>query len=169
MRCVIDFFDRGRVRRQVLLLGHLFLRLKKHWIISCPVVCISFVIHTIQRSILASPSASSPTCVTTSWVVMLFSGVESLVFIFWLQRPEIFLLIFWDPHHQSMLWICLVILSKLIVLSLPLLYLIGLDGPFSSGTFLYCSNLWKCSTSDLLNLRKLSYSSSSVLGCSHAK
>jgi hypothetical protein len=54
---------------------------------------------------------------------------------------------------KSMLCICLVVLLKLIVLSLPLLYLVVLEASFSLGTFLCCSSLRKCSTSDLLNLQ----------------
>jgi hypothetical protein len=69
------------------------------------------------------------------------------------------------PHpSESMLWNCLVALSKLGVPSLLLWYLVGLEASLSLGTFLCCSSLRKCSTSYLLNLRKLSYNSSSVLG-----
>jgi hypothetical protein len=42
------------------------------------------------------------------------------------------------PHpSESMLWICLCGMSKLIVLSLLLLYLVGLEASFSLETFLY--------------------------------
>jgi hypothetical protein len=145
--------------------GSSFFGLKKYWTIYCRVVCISFMIHIIQWFVLASPSASSPACVTASWVVMLFCGVECRISAFWLWRTEMFSQFFRGTHpSKSMLWFYLVVLSKLIVLSLPLLYLVGLEASFSLGTFLCYSSLQKCSTSDLVNLQKLSYSSSSIIG-----
>jgi hypothetical protein len=167
--CAVDFFGWGRVLRPILLLGLLFLVLKKYWKISSHVVCISFVKHVVQRSILTSPSTSSPACITSSRAMILFSGAESSVSIFWLWRPTIFLpdfLVGGGGAHpsESMLWICLVLLPNLIVFSQPLLYLVGLNALLSLGIFLCCSCLWKCSTSNMLNLRKVSYNSSRILG-----
>jgi hypothetical protein len=73
---MVNFFGQRWVQRLVLRLGHLFLGLQKYWTISCPVIRISFVIHVVQRSILASPPTSPPAYVATSGVVILFSHVE---------------------------------------------------------------------------------------------
>jgi hypothetical protein len=109
----------------------------------------------------------APVLYSRLWVVILSSSVEGSISVFRLQRLENFLPLFWGPPpSESMLWICLAVLSKLIVLSLLLLYLVGLAASFSLGTFHCCSSLRKCSTSDLLNLWKLSYNSSNVLGSS---
>jgi hypothetical protein len=92
---------------------------------------------------------------------------RKLYFCFWLRRPKIFSHFFRWP--ESMLWICLVALLNIIVFSLTLLYLVDLEASFSLGTFLCCSSLQKCGTSDLLNMRKLSYSSVNILGNSQTR
>jgi hypothetical protein len=86
VRCVVDFFNGGLVLWLIMLLGHLLFGLKKDGTISCPVICIPLVIHTIQRSILNSASASPSFCVPTPRVVIFSSGVEGPVPAFWLWR-----------------------------------------------------------------------------------
>jgi hypothetical protein len=72
------------------------------------------------------------------------------------KDPNFFSQFYGGPHpSESMKWICLCEASKFIVLSLLLLYLVGLEPSFSIGTFLCLSSLRKCSTFDLLNFQKL--------------
>jgi hypothetical protein len=94
MGCVVNFFGRGWIRRLALLLGHLFLGFQEIWIISCPVVCISLVIHAIQGSILGSAPTSTTACVAASGVMIVFSSVKGYVSVLRLQRPKMFLLVF---------------------------------------------------------------------------
>jgi hypothetical protein len=83
---------------------------------------------TIQMSILASASALHSASVAASRVVIVSFWVESPIPTFLLLRSKFFLLVFWWPTSiESMLWTCLCGVSKFIVPSLLLLYLVGLE------------------------------------------
>jgi hypothetical protein len=60
-------------------------------------VCVSLVEHAIQRSVLVSVPASASIRITTSWNVVISSGVVRSALAFELWRFENFLPIFWWP------------------------------------------------------------------------
>jgi hypothetical protein len=66
VRCMVNFLSLRRVRWLDYLLGHFFLRLQEDWTIPCPMICVSIVIHVVQRSVLFLAPTSPPARVATS-------------------------------------------------------------------------------------------------------
>jgi hypothetical protein len=85
---VVDLFGGGLALQLILLLCHLFLGFMKDGTIPCPVICISLMIHAIQRSILKSTPASPSVYIATSSVVMLSSGIKGPAPVFQLRRCQ---------------------------------------------------------------------------------
>jgi hypothetical protein len=98
---MVNFFGRrgvgGGGQRLVLLFTHFLLGFQEDWTISCSMVCVSLVIHVVQRSILALASASPSVRVAASGVVIIFSCIKSYVSVFLLQRLKNFLPVFRRP------------------------------------------------------------------------
>jgi hypothetical protein len=81
----------------VLILGHFLLGFQEDWAISCSRIRISFVIHAIQRSILALAPAAPSAHIATSGEAAIFSSIKGFVSVFELRRSKIFLQIFRWP------------------------------------------------------------------------
>jgi hypothetical protein len=76
VRCMVNFFGLGRIQQLILLLGHFFLGFSKNGAITCSVVCLSLMVHAIERSILAPASASHLARVAASGMVVISFGIE---------------------------------------------------------------------------------------------